>query len=144
MAGAPANGPALQAVSRSRLSIQKATRMRSSSVSLEATGGMVRLRSCAATLRHRPRSESISLTLSALRKLAGPRPLVLWQAPQFSINTGRMEVAKSTDGSAARAALLNRIAAQSGRIASLCKPLTRARAVAERIHLHAHALEHRD
>src|SRR5437763_16897215 len=107
MAGAPANGPVLHAVSRSRLSIHSATRIRSSSVSLEATGGMVRLRSCAATLRHRPRFDSMSLAVSALRKLAGLRAfdalslrVAEWQAPQFSTRTGRMALVNSVEGSA--------------------------------------------
>src|SRR5438094_9195601 len=135
MAGAPANGPVLHAVWRSWLSIQPATRMRSSSVSLEATGGMVRLRSCAATLRQSPRSDSMSLADCALRKLAGPRAFAaLWQAPQFATRTARMEVVNSVEGSAANAALLNRIAAAeacSVRIASLCESLQRTGAVAE-------------
>src|SRR4051794_14169263 len=91
MVATPAKSPAEQAVSRRRESIQLATRRRSDSVSLESTGGIVRLRNCAATSTQRPRLASMSLAVEALRKLMRFLGLAgLWQAEQFCTSTGRM------------------------------------------------------
>ena len=73
-------------------------------MSFEATGGMVRLRSCVATLRQSARSDSMSLAVAAFRKLAGLRDFGLWHAPQFSTSTGRIVCVNSCAGSAANAA----------------------------------------
>src|SRR5262249_36420660 len=71
-------------------------RSRSCSLSFDAIGGIVRLRNCAATFRHRPRLLSISFAVIAFRKstrffgFAG-----LWQPPQFSTSTGRTDCENS-------------------------------------------------
>jgi len=59
-------------------------RKRSSSVSFDAVGGMVRLRIWVATLRHSARFASISEADAALRNAAGFFAFAgLWQAAQF-------------------------------------------------------------
>ena len=58
---------------------------------------MVRLRNWAATSRQRPRSDSMSLMVLALRKLIRFFGLLgLWQAEQFCARTGRMDWANSS------------------------------------------------
>jgi hypothetical protein len=72
-------------------------------VSFDATGGIVRLRSWAATFRHNARFASMSPAVVAFRKGAAFLAAAgLWQAAQFRTRTGRI-VSENSSGTAAKA-----------------------------------------